>query len=150
MKTITIEIPDGYEAVKTENGYEIVPEKDKEKKWEDFGEVKGWFIDNITTFQSYSSKCSYFDNRNVFPSKKEANAYGLVLPQLLQWRDKVNGDWKPDWNDCHQAKWCIRQDCYDMVISSNIRFYQPLHFKTKEVAKQFLKDNKSLIEQLIL
>jgi len=27
MKTITIEIPYGYEAVKTEKGYEIVPEK---------------------------------------------------------------------------------------------------------------------------
>ena len=40
MKTITIEIPDGYEAVKTETGYEIVPETNKEKKWEDLEMLK--------------------------------------------------------------------------------------------------------------
>lgn len=150
MKTITIEIPDGYEAVKTETGYEIVPETNKEKKWEDFGMVSGWFVGYDSNISSHSSIVAYTYDRNVFPTKKEANAYGLVLPQLLQWRDKVNGDWKADWSRDIEKKYCIIQMENEIGIVVYHYTYSPLHFKTEEIAEQFLKDHKSLIEQLIL
>lgn len=150
MKTITIEIPDGYEAVKTETGYEIVPETNKEKKWEDFGRVSGWFVGYDSNISSHSSIVAYTYDRNVFPTKKEANAYGLALPQLLQWRDKVNGDWKADWSNDTEAKHCIVQIGNIIGLVTLYYIYAPLHFGTIEIAEQFLKDHKSLIEQLIL
>lgn len=150
MKTITIEIPYGYEAVKTETGYEIVPETHKEKKWEDFGMVSGWFVGYDSNISSHSSIVAYTYDRNVFPTKKEANAYGLALPQLLQWRDKVNGDWKADWSNDTDVKHCIVQIGNTIGLVKLYYIYAPLHFSTREIAEQFLKDHKSLIEQLTL
>lgn len=145
----TIEVPEGYDLEKTEEGWKLV-KVDQEKKWEDFGEVEGYFINDWSEVGHIDSALSENSNMNTFPTEQEANAYGVVLPQLLQWRNKVNGDWKADWSDSKQVKYCIILRCYKIVVDGVYWNYYPLSFQTKEIAEQFLKDHKSLIEQLII
>jgi len=146
---IEIEVPEGYEAVKTDNGFKFV-KVDQEKKWEEIEKVSGIALNEYCDMVGYINGLPCEKNRNVFPTQEEANAYGIVLPQLLQWRNKVNGDWKADWKDSYQRKWVIRQEFLTVVIIESDFRYLPLHFKTREIAEQFLKDHKTLINELIL
>lgn len=149
MKKITIEIPEGYDLEKTNDGYQLV-KVDEEKKWEDFGEVKGAYINDQSKIIDWYNESSD-NNRNTFPTREEANAYGLALPQLLQWRNKVNGDWKADWSpDSRSNKFCIYQNGYGLTIHPCYSLYQPLHFQTREIAEQFLKDHRTLLNELII
>lgn len=59
----------------------------------------------------------------------------------------VNGEWKPDWNDADQEKWCIgywgniiEVNCYDQAA-------QLLAFKDKATAEKFLSMYRSYIEK---
>lgn len=124
--------------------------KEPEEKWEDFGEVEGWYINSMTNINKLNMpEEASKDNRNTYPTKELAEA-GLAQIQLLQWRNKVwkeNGNWNPDWNNNSYSKWCV------LFIKNEIRldvFFTSskwLCFPTREIAVQFLKDHKSLIEQ---
>jgi hypothetical protein len=148
MKKITIEIPDNTELVKTETGYELKV-VDVEKKWEDFWIIKGYFVNRDSSISSYYNNIANVSNRNTYPTEKEAEIYGIIMPQLLQWRDKVNKDCKLDWSDSSQVKWCICQNQDYMTVNSFYTAYKPLHFKTQAIAEQFYKDHKTLIDKLI-
>ena len=148
MKTVTIQIPENTELVKTETGYEVRV-LDEEKKWEDFGDVDGYFVNNHSRLAHYQRDVCYHYNRNTFPTEKEAEIYGIIMPQLLQWRDKVNKGCKFDWEDLKQPKWCIIQNQIAILVSCMYTSYYPLHFQTKEIAEQFYKDHKALIDKLI-
>lgn len=146
---IEIEVPEGYEAVKTDNGYKFV-KADQEKKWEDFGKIEGFYLDESGDIDDYDCCSAEDSNRNTYPTKEEANAYGIALPQLLQWKNKVNGDWKADWSSPNQAKHCLYQIGLSFEITVYNSIYEPLAFPTRKIAEQFLKDHKTLINELIL
>lgn len=148
MKTVTIEIPENTELVKTETGYEVRL-IDEEKKWEDFGEISGYYVDSDSSVKYHNSDKSHKHTRNVFPTEKEAEIYGIIMPMLLQYRNKVNKDWKPDWEDINQTKWCICQDRNYMIITNLYTAFRHLHFQTQSIAEQFYKDHKTLIDKLI-
>ena len=83
-------------------------------------------------------------DRNVCPSQKSAEAH-LAMIQLEQLRNCWWGDWKPIWGI--SQKWCIRlfNGIPSVGITTNISKF--LTFPTKEMAEEFLKCFKDLIEK---
>lgn len=145
MEAVKIHPPEGYEVCPTSTQTEIRfrPVSKSKPKWEDFGEIKGWFIRNMGEIVAYQNTASSI-NRNTWPTKEEAEAC-LALSQLCQWRDKYNESWKPDWKDNREHKWCIgacnnRIHSYRTSDSNSV-----LSFKTSELRDKFLEDFSELI-----
>ena len=144
-----IQAPEGYEIDKEKSTFEKIVfkkvEKEFPKSWEELEVVEGFYIEG----DSYIGDCSMVDaigiNKNVFPTKEEAEAC-LALAQLCQLRDRYNDGWKPDWKDDNQFKWCI--DFFqDVVRKTAVLFVRrTLTFKTEELRDKFLENFRDLIE----
>lgn len=98
--------------------------------WEEFCENypiqdSEYFITTNSDIVNYHESFSDFHrmadkDRNICISEQEAEAF-LALMQLRQLRKAWVGDWKPDWSDLDQKKWCILlcdggfyiEDCYN-------------------------------------
>lgn len=122
----------------------------QEKKWEDFGEIEGFYIDGDDgVILSYKSLESSSKNINIYPTETEA-ARELALIQLRQWRDKANGqplaDWC-DWSNENQCKYCIKPIRKSWISDDAFKYRHELAFKTREIRNQFVKDHKSLIDK---
>lgn len=123
-----------YDKLKLESAEEFdYPFEEKEKYWKvgEWGEIVdyNWF-DNGNHTERYNQG-------NVFKTKPEAELERdrrALLTRFRQFRDKCNGDWKPDLNN---TKYYIYLDCdYLMlnIFSSMIRDAFNLfgYFKNKE------------------
>lgn len=88
-----------------------------------------------------------YRNAELLPDRATAEAV-LALCQLIQLRNAYNGDWVPDCKkvpkpytiDFSDGK--IRITRYDHLQTT------PLYFKTEELAKEFLRNFRPLIEKL--
>ena len=119
------------------------------KSWEEFcekypikaGECILEAKDRITV-----APCNFADMvfKNWIPSKKSAEAH-LAMIQLEQLRNCWWGDWEPKWNNCE--KYVIKWDNDDLIVftARNIRAF--LAFPTREMAEEFLKCFRDLIEK---
>lgn len=94
----------------------------------------------------------YYNSNNYFHTREEAEKYlkrFLLELKILRTRDKINGDWKPDWKD-GSNKICIDVD------ENNINEYygqdrlNPLAFQSREKRKEFrgLISDEEIIEFL--
>lgn len=123
----------------------VVP---KQKTWDKFGDVKGFYISNIGTITGYLCDVSNRKNANTHPTEKEAES-ALALSQLRQWRDKVNGeklcDWA-DWKNKLQRKHCILRSSDEIISGYTSESFIEISFKTEEIRDQFLKDHLDLIK----
>ena len=115
-------------------------------KWEDFGEMKGCYVGDLSETGTILKCKSTSVNKNLFPTKEEAEAC-LALSQLLQWRDKYNDGWKPDWNDTKSLKYIIAYFMDEVCINSFSCVQRVLAFKSEEIRDKFLEDFRDLIEQ---
>ena len=96
-----------YDKLKLESAEEFdYPFEEKEKYWKvgEWGEIAdyNWF-DNGNHTERYNQG-------NVFKTKPEAELERdrrALLTRFRQFRDKCNGDWKPDWKDKVKAKYFI-------------------------------------------
>lgn len=147
MKTeLLIKAPEGFvineELYQKEGRIEFIP-ANKKRRWEDFGEIKGFYISTDSDIISRYGECSYLD-KNVWPTRELAEA-ALALSQLMQWRKKIVGDWEPDWRGRGTYKWCI-------VVSENVievstwYTHAPLSFQKEKQAQDFLKEFGDLIQ----
>ncbi len=82
-------------------------------------------------------------DKNICPSQKSAEAH-LAMIQLEQLRNCWWNGWEPIWD--RSEKWCIRLwgNAFDIGVTTNISRF--LTFPTKEMAREFLKCFKDLIE----
>ena len=123
------------------------------KSWEEFcknypirGEV--FYIDIASDIQVLPSCATDFRDvvadRNICPSKKSAEAH-LAMMQLEQLRNCWWDDWKPIWGI--SQKWSIRlfNGIPSLGITTNISKF--LTFPTREMAEEFLKCFRDLIEK---
>ena len=102
------------------------------------------YIDSSIKENSDDYRNSIFD-RNMLPSKKAAEAH-LALMQLHQLRDCYRQGWKPD---------SVNNQCkHSIIFNSNTPEIVPsftcncfLSFQSEEIAKLFLKNFRSLIEE---
>lgn len=147
-KEMKIQVPQGYEIDKEKSTFEKIVFKkvdDLPKSWKEFGEVKGWFVNNKCEIDYYSEGDSTNDmDKNLFPTKEEAEAC-LALAQLCQLRNRYNDGWKPDWNDgTNKYSIYFTRDEIDGVCE--YCSHRVLAFKTLELRDKFVENFEDLIE----
>ena len=118
------------------------------KTWEEFREnnpVKVgecWLAQQDIIHQASDSSNRTF--KNWIPSKKSAEAH-LALIQLEQLRNCWWGGWEPEWSNCE--KYVIKWDKNDLMVFTARNIHAFLVFPTREIAEEFLKCFKDLIEK---
>ena len=126
------------------------------RSWEEFCAIyskvddKEYFIEadsNIVPVHAVvPNHCRLMNSdRNICPSKKSAEAH-LAMVQLEQLRDCWRNGWVPNWSD-RSEKWCIALCGNELSVSITTIIPRFLTFPTKEVAKEFLKCFRDLIEK---
>lgn len=145
MEPVKIHPPEGFEVCPTSTQTEIRfrPISKSKPKWEDFGKIEGYYIDEICSIIEYQSE-SRLSNKNTWPTLEEAEAC-LALSQLCQWRDKYNEGWKPDWKHS-DFKYSIIVGSDAILSSSHPYNHHVLAFKTSETRDKFFEDFRPLIE----
>ena len=92
-----------FEKQKTEIEYSIENDEEYFVLWHD-GYIRAYQWDG-----SDFDKTRYAQG-NVFKTKEEAERESdrrILLTRFRQFRDKCNGDWKPDWQNQREHKLCI-------------------------------------------
>ena len=154
MKQILeIEVPEGKKVIYKDN--KIIFEDTIQKlpeTWEEFCKLypvkeEEYYIElnSIPTEVSIGERFDH-DDKNILPSKKAAEAH-LALMQLHQLRDCYRQNWKPDWENNCQAKYCIEFSNYQYKIFKYFVSCRFLSFQSEDVAKKFLMYFKNLIKQ---
>ena len=151
-QTIEIEVPDGKKAV-WKNGKVVFEDIEPQlpKTWWEFckqNKMKNneCYIDNTSYIrETYIGERRKNEDRNILPSKQAAEQH-LALMQLHQLRDCYRQGWKPNYTDDSQ-KWYILKNHDKLSVDWNISYSVFLNFQTRELAEQFLKNFKDLIEQ---
>ena len=153
MPQQTINIPDGFELIKTsETTFEIKKkEKQLPKTWEEFCKINPIkegeaYICNISDIQEViSSQRHLSKDKNFLPTRKDAEGI-LALMQLIQLRDYYNEGWRPDWTD-DTDKYAITRVYNRIGVNCYVHWNHVLTFKTEELRYKFLENFKDLIEQ---
>ena len=146
-KELNIIAPEGYEIDKENSTFEkIVFKKISDnlpKTWEELKNISGYYISSFCgiTHSSLVNCCN--SAKNIFPTKELAEA-ALALAQLLQLRDRYNGDNKG---------FIFSENNYCIIFHDNSIFKcrdnyakRVLAFRTIELRDEFYNNFKDLIE----
>ena len=149
-KIIKIIPPKGYEFDEEKSTLKEIVFKKIENNlpmsWEELKRVKGYYVSS----DSDMLYCNYYPTReatrNLFPTKKEAEAM-LAMAQLCQLRDAWNNGWEPNWGNADELKYCIFP--YNCKLEKCILRLsnKPMVFKTEELRNKFMQTFKDLLEK---
>ena len=138
---LTIDIPEGYEIDKENSTFECIKFKPI-KKYLTYKEIAEKLNKDTCFFiakgkiQSYAQYASY-DNPDVANSYRQIEKI-LAINQLMNIAKYYNGDWKPDWNNKYELKYCISfttiTNSYD-IASRAQTYLNAIHFKNQEDAQ---------------
>lgn len=151
-ETITIEAPEGHVIDKENSTDTVIRFKKVESSkrpisWMELKDISGYYINSDSKILPVDANTlTHDDNRNIYPSKKLAEA-ALALSQLLQLRDAWNGMTQDDFvfDGTHRYfSICNRHEKVFCQEIENIR--KPLSFKDEETRDAFLKQFRPLIE----
>ena len=150
-KVLKINVPEGYEVDEAKSTFEsivfrVLPDKLPER-WEDLGYVRGYYTGRRSDIYGPMTLDVPDNNvRNTWPTREEAEA-SIALAQLLQLRDRYNGDWRPDWTR-DDTKYTIIIGSNKVMDDTNYRVHRPLCFRTEELRDKFLScpEIRKLIE----
>ena len=145
-KELNIIAPEGYEVDKENSTFEkIVFKKINElpKTWEELKYISGAFISDKADIHTTNSIRTISSAKNIFPTKELAEAV-LALAQLLQLRDRYNGDNKGFIYD--KDNYCLAVSANSIFKDWNIYTQRVLAFRTKELREQFYDNFKDLLE----
>lgn len=154
MKELKIEVPTGYEVDTKKSTFEkIIFKKIKvelPKTWEAFCGQNPvgteYFITNYSGIVSVGLRKRDCDiDKNLLTTQKDAEAH-LALIQLHRLRDVYRQGWVPDWND-GTGKYCILFNPNNLDIVEYTRTPHFLAFQSREIAEEFIKNFKDLIEK---
>ena len=151
MKTLKIDVPEGYEIDKEQSTFEYIVFKEIKKElpkgWEEIENLQGFFVDySSVIMESADDVEKTEDNRNIFATKDQAKA-SIALAQLSQLREVYRQGWKPNWGNTNQIIWCIYLDKNESKVTSFFDFNRFLSFQSQEIAEQFFENFKDLIEK---
>ena len=148
-ETITIEAPEGH-VIDKENSkdgvirFKKVESNNRPMSYGQLNDVYGFYVHSDSSIQSFGPTKPRNEERNVWPTKKLAEA-ALALSQLLQLRDA--------WNECNTEEvagrivWHgITNQKGEAVGMGSKHINMPLRFKTEETRDAFLKQFRPLIE----
>lgn len=154
MKELNIQVPEGYEIDKEKSTFEKIIFKKKENKlpktWKEFCEQnpveKEYFISsysNIIDTMPGTRNC--ISNRNLLSTEEDVEAH-LALIQLHRVRDIYRQGWVPNWNS-YTDKYGIVYVENKLNINRYATIHKFLSFQSKEIAEEFLKNFRNLIEK---
>ena len=157
-QTIEIEVPDGKKAVWKDGKVifeDIKPQLPK--TWDGF--CRNYKIQKGECYVDLDSDVETpltgirltNEDRNVLPSEQAAKTH-LALMQLHQLRDCYRQGWIPDYTDAYDKFCIIRQfnfhsNKFEYEIINFFALNYFLSFQSKEIAEEFLKNFRDLIEQ---
>ena len=147
MESVKIIAPDGYEIDEEKSSFQEIVFKEKKsplpKSWEELKRIKGYYVNALSELEIVDGDACD-GNKNVFPSKEEAEAM-LAMAQLCQLRDAWNQNWRADWEDIGQEKFVIIYSKGVHVISCKSTS-SPMNFPTRALAEEFIEVFKDLLE----
>lgn len=146
-KELKIEVPQGYEIDRENSTFENIVFKRKglPKSWENLIKIDGYYVSSQSDIKYCYENCADSINRNVFPTKEEAEAC-LALAQLCQLRDRYNNGWRPDWDDGGEQKYAIKIENNKTVKYILTSTSSVLSFKSVNLRDEFLENFRDLIE----
>ena len=108
-----------------------------------FEEAKEWFIEK----NNFIYKASTID---IYPSEEYFKIFE-ALKRLIILRDYYNQGWKPNWESNTGEKYCIIKDYYNnLKVGVCLKYKRILYFKSEDIAKNFIKEQKELLEQILI
>jgi hypothetical protein len=151
MKTLKINVPEGYEIDKEQSTFENIVFKEIKnelpKSWEDLENLKGFYVGHTSDIVMTSDHVRKSKiNRFIFATKEQAEA-SIALAQLSQLREVYRQGWVPDWENGSITKYTIRGFRNDLIFMDGYEAEEFLSFQSKEIAEQFLENFRDLIEQ---
>jgi len=144
MKTLKIEIPDGYEIDTEKSTFEQIVfkeiKKELPKSWEELEDASGYYPNSSAPIFSKNTK----KYKLYFKTKEQAQA-SIALAKLSQLREVYRQGWKPESNA--GVKYSIRkiEQKLEIINYYEIRYF--LSFQSEEIAEEFLNNFKDLIEE---
>jgi hypothetical protein len=149
MKTLKINVPEGYEIDKEQSTFENIVFKEIKnelpKSWEELEMVSGYYADRMS--EVYGQVCPVSDSmRNTFATKEQAEA-SIALAQLSQLREVYRQGWEPDYTDNYTVKYGIYFTNKGLKIGAFYESNTFLMFQSEEIAKEFLENFRELIEE---
>lgn len=151
---ITIEVPDGKKAV-WKDGKVVFEDivSGLPRTWMEFCDGHPLTADECYIGETcgiiYSDKEAvrrgFITGANWLPSEQAARQH-LALMKLHQLRDCYRQGWVPAWKS-REEKYCVSNygNGYDVEYSETAPFF--LAFQSKEIAEEFLRNFRDLIEQ---
>ena len=153
MKTINIEIPDGHEIDQEKSNLaegKIVFKQSKKalpKTWGELNTLLGAFsIDGFSRVQQVYHQKTTNSVKNKFVTRKQAEA-SIALAQLSQLREVYRQGWVPNYYNNSWDKYSIVWHKEDLKINNCKACAFFLTFQSREIAEEFLKNFRELIEQ---
>lgn len=147
MKTLKIEIPNGFEIDKENSTFEQIVFKEIKKQlpktWEELEEIQGYFVHTMASIEKLRKDSKGLEN--VFATEEQAKA-SIALAQLSQLRDVYRNGWVPDWSDC-TYKFTIHFEENKIISEYFYKTHIFLSFQDAETRDLFLENFKDLIEQ---
>lgn len=148
MKSVKIEVPQGYEIDKEKSTFENIVFKEVKnelpKSWEKLKVIKGYYVTSFSNICDVDSTTEV-SMKSTFAKKEQAEA-SLALAQLSQLREVYRNGWKPDWKD-GDYKYCIYFGNDLLTKCSNYETSMFLSFQDEETRDLFLENFRDLIEQ---
>jgi len=151
MKTLNIEIPEGYEIDQEKSTFETIVFKKKSetlpKTWEELKSIEGFYVSTNSQTEHTTNVYVNSNNCNVFATEEQAQA-SIALAQLSQLREVYRNGWKPDWADGNDKAYIYFDgDGNDIQVAYNSTTPKFLSFELYATAQEFLKNFRDLIEQ---
>ena len=151
MKTLKINVPDGYEIDKEQSTFEKIVFKEIKKGlpkcWEELEKLQGFYTDSDSNVRySSTNRTTYNNNRNIFATKQQAEA-SIALAQLSQLREVYRQGWVPDWSNPNEVKYVFEFSPNGIYINRWYSINTFLSFQSKEIASEFLDNFRDLIEK---
>lgn len=144
MKTLKIEIPQGYEIDKEKSTFENIVFKEIKKRlpktWEELDRIQGYYIQSSSRVNRLSVGANHSGNQNVFATKEQAEA-AVAMAQLSQLMKVYNDGWK------YNGDWYVAITFFEdeIDIDSFDKVQTFLSFRNYEIANLFLENFRDLI-----
>jgi hypothetical protein len=149
MKTLKIEIPNGFEIDKENSTFEQIVfkeiKKELPKTWEELQKFDGYYKDGNCVINFTQENTTKEKNKDIFATEEQAEA-SIALAQLSQLREVYRNGWVPDWKN-DEYKFCIEFYANETHKGYYYCSNHFLSFQDKETMDLFLENFKDLIEQ---
>ena len=149
MKTLNIEIPEGYEIDQEKSTFEKIVFKEIKaplpKSWNELNCLDGCYVGRDSDLVKVTDAAIMYSNRNIFKTEEQAKA-AIALAQLSQLRDAYRQGWIPDYTNGLEKQVIIFDNDKPKIASTwnNGCF---LSFPSREIAEEFLNNFLDLINQ---